>query len=88
MIDAQKYDRTISMQCPTCGGTEFESESDDDSRPVRCPACGLTATKDELIQANQEKIDAHVDEIKDELLKDVAKSLKDAFRGNKFIKLR
>jgi hypothetical protein len=88
MIDDQKYDRSISMQCPTCGGTEFESESDDDSRPIRCPACGFTTTKDELIQANQENIGAHVDEIKEQVLNDLTKSFKDAFKGNKFIKIR
>jgi len=38
--------------------------------------------------ANGENIDAHVDEIKEQLLKDVTQSLKDAFKGNKFINIK
>lgn len=88
MIEGQQYDRSISMQCPTCGGTEFEFESKDDSQPIKCPACGFTTTKDDLIEANRENIDVHVDEIKEQVLSDLTKSLKDAFKGNKFIKIR
>lgn len=91
MIDADKYGRTISLLCPTCGGTQFEYESedaDDNSQPVKCPACGFITTKAELMEANGENIDAHVDEIKKQLLKDVTQSLKDAFKGNKFIKIK
>jgi len=91
MIDADKYDRTIPLNCPTCGGTQFEFKSEDandDSQSVKCPACGFITTKAELIAANSENIDAQVDEIKEQLLKDVTQSFKDAFKGNKFIKIK
>ena len=90
MIDVDKHNLTFPLNCPTCGGTQFEYEdaSDDDSQPVSCPACGFTSTRTELIAANSENIDAQVDEIKVQLLNDVTQSFKDAFKGNKFITIK
>lgn len=89
MASSDKFDRTIPLNCPTCGGTEFEYQSDnDDTQPVKCPGCGLTTTKAELIASNSENIAAHMDEIKEQLLKDVTQSFKDAFKGNKYITIK
>lgn len=90
MIDVDKHNLTIPLNCPTCGGTQFEYEEDasDDSQPVNCLACGFTTTKAELITANSENIDAQVGEIKAQLLSDVTQSFKDAFKGNKFITIK
>ena len=91
MIDSDKYDRSLPLHCPTCGGTEFEAETDasqDDAGQIKCPSCGLTTTKDELIACNGEHIEAQIDEIKEELVKDIAKSLKDAFGGTKYLKIK
>lgn len=86
MIDESKYDRRTTLNCPTCGGTEFDQ--DDTSDVIKCAGCGLKTTKDALIEANDENVNAHVAEIGDELVKDMTKSLKDAFKGNKFIKIK
>jgi predicted RNA-binding Zn-ribbon protein involved in translation (DUF1610 family) len=86
-----KYDRSISLNCPTCGGTEFEYESesvDNDSMPIKCPSCGFTTTKSDLIAANGENIEANVEDIKEQFLKEVKQSLSDAFKGNNFFKLK
>ena len=91
MVDASKYDRTIHLNCPTCGGTEFESDSshpDDDEKIVKCPTCGYSTTQGELIAANSENIDSYVEEIKGQLAKDITKSFQAAFKGNKFIKFK
>lgn len=89
MSSSEKFDRTIPLNCPTCGGTEFEYQSEnDDTQPVKCHGCGLTTTKAELIASNSENIDAHMDEIKEQLLKDVTQSFKDAFKGNKYITIK
>jgi predicted nucleic acid-binding Zn-ribbon protein len=89
MACSDKFDRTIPLNCPTCGGTEFEYQSEnDDTQPVKCPGCGLTTTKAELIASNSENIGAHMDEIKEQLLKDVTQSFKDAFKGNKYITIK
>jgi hypothetical protein len=52
----------------------------------------LELTRDALEAANQENIDAHVEEVKREALAEaerlLKKSLSDAFRGNNFIKIK
>lgn len=63
------YDRSVSMQCPTCGCENFEREADNPH--VRCVQCGLEMTKDELRDANGGRIEAEADALKNELLKDV-----------------
>lgn len=63
------YDRSISMQCPTCGGESFEH--DDDSPHVRCMRCDLTLTKEELRDGNGTRIEDEVETLKAEILKDV-----------------
>ncbi|ODU86095.1 MAG: hypothetical protein ABT00_09065 [Bordetella sp. SCN 68-11] len=91
MIDRGKYDRTVTLHCPTCGGTDFKYEAEtahEDSALITCPSCGLTITKSDLIASNGENIDAHLDEVKAEVMQDITKSLRDAFKGNKFIKLK
>lgn len=91
MINGDKYDRTISLRCPTCGGTDFEYDVQsigDDASPVKCASCGLATTKGELIAANGESIENQLDDIKDEVAADIKKSLKEAFKGNKFIKIK
>ncbi|RYF52009.1 MAG: hypothetical protein EOO38_01620 [Cytophagaceae bacterium] len=86
MIDVGKYDRTVILNCPTCGGTQFELQDSADC--TKCAGCGLEITKDALIEANDENVAAHVDEVKEQILSDLTKSIKDAFKGNKFIKLQ
>lgn len=91
MIDSNKYNRTIQLHCPTCGGTDFSPVSQatgGDTAPIKCSSCGLTTTRSELIAANGENIAAHVDEIKREVRDDITKSLKNAFKGNKFFKIK
>lgn len=79
------------MQCPACAGTQFSSESDD-ALIVTCTNCEREITRDELRAANQENIDAHLEEVKREVQveaeRHLKKSLTDAFRGNKFIKIK
>ncbi|HDW0921670.1 TPA: hypothetical protein RK080_005116, partial [Escherichia coli] len=59
---------------------------------VRCVGCGKEFTNDDLIQENGVSIDAHVDEIKEELTKDIQKQfndmLKKAFKGSKNIRIK
>lgn len=63
------YDRSMSMQCPTCGGESFEH--DEDKPDVRCVRCGLTMTKAELREANEARIEEEVETLKAEVLSDV-----------------
>ena len=89
-----KYDRQISLLCPTCGNTEFETDdgSAEATEMVKCASCGRELTRDELIAENSENISAHTKEIGKEVTKDIAdemrKSLKKAFRGSKNIRIK
>jgi uncharacterized Zn finger protein (UPF0148 family) len=73
------YSRPVSMQCSTCGGTQFEF--DEDGGPVRCTSCDrVYATKDELIAENGVRIESQVEEMKSDVLKDVRKDLSTMFK--------
>lgn len=63
------YDRSMSLQCPTCGGESFEHA--DVKIDVRCVRCDRVMTKDELREANGARIEAEVDALKAEVMKDV-----------------
>lgn len=89
-----KYDRNVTLYCPTCGSTQFETNEGTRASDthLRCLSCNRELTEDELIQGNADNIQAHVDEIGQDVLSDVAedmrKSLKSAFRGSKNFRIR
>lgn len=92
-MDANKYTRSINLMCPTCGGTEFAMDGEGENIvSARCVSCDRILTADELMRENGELIEANVDEMKDELLKDATRELRDglksAFLGSKNIKFR
>lgn len=88
-MDSNKYSRTIEMHCPTCGGTEFKSdEAAGAESPVTCTSCGLQLTRDDLREANGQNIAAHVDEVKKEVVQDIRKAFRDAFKGNKSFRIK
>ena len=77
-LNPEKYKRNISLLCPVCGNPEMEHA--EDYEIVKCTDCGKELTKDELIQENGSSIDAHVNEIKKEVSKDIQKQLGDIFK--------
>lgn len=93
-MKSAKYDRRISLLCPTCGSSQFEFDEgvDEAIEMLKCASCGRELTKDELIQENSENISEHAKEIGQEVVKDFAedmrKSLKKAFRGSKNIRIK
>lgn len=93
-MDANKYNREVGMQCPTCGGAEFKFDEDhtDNADLVECTGCGLKISRAELVEANSENIDAQVEEIADAAVKDVADELMDTlkrtFADSRNIKIR
>lgn len=94
MIESEKYDRNISLLCPTCGATHFEYESGENEaiEIVKCASCGRVLTKDELLNENSENIQEHVSEITEQATKDIVKefqdSLKKAFSGNSNVRIK
>lgn len=89
-MDSDKYTRSVTMICPTCAHKDFVHR--DDSETLRCTSCDRTFTRDELIRENGKIIDAETAEMKDEVLADVKKEMKDmlrkAFKGSKSIKFK
>lgn len=89
-----KYDRNVSLHCPTCGGTQFEYDDgiNDAHKSVHCISCDREMTKDELIHENSENIEEHLSEIgkkvRDDFAKEMRKRLMKAFKGNKNIKFK
>ena len=74
---AADYNRSVSLVCPTCGNEEFEH---DEVSPIcECSDCGLQISHDDLKEANSDRIEAAVEEMKADVMDDVQKRLKKAF---------
>ena len=86
-MDASKYNRSVTLLCPTCGNTEFAHE-ENSSELVRCASCGREFTKDDLIRENSENISIGVEEMKQQVVKDITKEFKSALQGIKGLKIR
>ncbi|MBH3372437.1 hypothetical protein ACIF81_07360 [Pseudomonas juntendi] len=90
-MNVDKYARSVTLNCPTCGGTSFESESNE-SLEVTCIGCARTLTRDELRRENEENIQEHLNEMKKDVMKDVAgdlrKQLQKAFKCSKGFRLK
>lgn len=93
-MEAEKYNRSVTILCPTCGCSQFSVVSPDsvESELKKCSSCGREISCDELIQENSENIDKHTNEMSKEAIKDIEKELEkefaSAFKGNKFIKIK
>ena len=80
--------RNVTLYCPICGNDQFscaEVEIDDlsdapDDTKIQCADCKHILTKAELIEANQDVINANIEEVKQDLLKDLEKKLKKMFK--------
>jgi DNA-directed RNA polymerase subunit RPC12/RpoP len=72
------YSRSVSAQCSTCGGTDFEFENEDD--PIRCVGCDRIYLREELVRENDEQIDRVVENMKSEIIADVHKDFKKMFK--------
>lgn len=93
-FNTEKYNRSVSLLCPTCGGSQFSH--DDADAPahslLKCETCGLEISKDDLVRANSENVDEHVKEIGKEVVEDIEKELRDslkkAFGGSKNFRIK
>ena len=82
------YKRTITLLCPLCGNDQFESldveEGEELDAPdtirFKCSDCKSIFTKAELIENNNESIESSIDEVKEEVIKDLEKKLKELFK--------
>lgn len=91
-MDTNKYNKSVSLLCATCGCADFSYDTEADTGPITCTSCGRIFTKDELIRENSESIELHTNEIKNQISKDLSdhlrKSIKKAFSDNKNIRIK
>ena len=80
--------RKVTLYCSVCGNDQFstlDEEIDDlmeapDSTKIKCSDCGRVFTKAELIEENQNVINANIEDIKNEAMKELEKELAKAFK--------
>lgn len=89
----ENYDRKIELRCVVCGSTS-DFEYNDDKSYIKCKKCNREyfGGYDELVKLNEEHIQEEINDFKTEVKEDIEKqlidSLKKAFKGNKYIKLK
>ncbi len=93
-MNSENYSKSISLQCPTCGCSDFSYDEgvDETIQIMTCASCGRELNKDELILENSENITEHLHETKSEIVNDITdelrKSLKKAFSNSKNIRFK
>lgn len=78
----------ISMKCFVCGNDQFSTvdkkihdmlEAPDDTE-VKCSDCRRIITKEQLIEENNHIIEANVEDLKKEAIKEMEKEVKGMFK--------
>lgn len=78
--------RKVKMYCNVCGGDQFSTLDDDieflkdapDTTKMKCADCGKVFTKAELIEENEAVINASIEEMQDEVMKELNQKLRKA----------
>ena len=80
--------RNVTLFCSVCGNDQFSTldegiddlmEAPDDTK-IKCSDCGSVFTKAELIEENQDVINANIEDIKNEAMKEIEKELSKALK--------
>lgn len=80
--------RKVTLYCSVCGNDQFSTLDDGiddlmeapDSTKIKCSDCGRVFTKAELIEENQNVINANIEDIKNEAMKELEKKLAKALK--------
>ncbi len=84
----ENVEKKIKLICPVCGNDQFSSldipieELKDglETNRVQCSDCRNIFTKEELINENQWRIDNEIEQIKDDITKQLDKEIKKMLR--------
>ena len=85
-MDINIGNRKIQLICPTCGCENFiclnedNSENLDNKTKYRCALCNRLFTKEEILEANQERIYAEVELLGEEYISEFIKDLAKIFK--------
>lgn len=80
--------RSVEIICQTCAGTQFSHDPENLDVPMMCVGCGRVYTREELLAENGERLELEMDDIKKEMLDYARTRFRDAFRGNKYFKVK
>lgn len=75
--------KNVTLYCDICGNDQFSTIDNLDCElqdalgetKIKCSDCGKIFTKDELIELNQEVINANIEDVKKEAIKEFEKNL-------------
>lgn len=85
----QIEDRIVELVCPLCHGKEFSTiDGKHENDYMYCANCGTEFFRQDLIDANSDKIDATIKEMQDEAIDAAMKEITNAFHGKKKIKIK
>ena len=80
-------EKNVEVPCPVCGNKLLENLnegvgdlSDDECYRYECANCKRIFTKKELLDENKELLDATIEEMENDTIKEVLKELKKLFR--------
>lgn len=89
----ESYNVSIRLRCIVCG-SDTDFECNEDKSYIKCKKCNreYRGGYDELVELNEslisEEIEATKQVIANDAKEEILKSLKTAFRGNKYIKIK
>lgn len=83
----KEYSKNVKLFCPLCGNDQFSTldqtndllNASDDTR-IQCSDCKSIYTKAQLIKENEHIINANMEEVKNEVMKDLEKEIKKMFK--------
>jgi uncharacterized Zn finger protein (UPF0148 family) len=73
------YSRSLTLVCSVCGNSSFDFDTADGS--ILCATCErIYPSKDDLIAENGTRVDHGMDEMKNEVVKDIKKTFSKLFK--------
>ena len=87
------YSYSIQLRCVVCGSEDYFDYNEDKSY-IKCTNCGKEyfGGYDELVACDQDQIEEvkeiATEKVGNDLQQELNKMLKDAFKGNKYIKFK
>jgi ribosomal protein L37AE/L43A len=89
----KNYDKSIRLRCVVCG-SDSDFECSEDKVYIKCNKCNreYKGGYNELVELNKALIDDEIEKTTEEITFDVQTEietmLKDAFKGNKYFKVK
>jgi uncharacterized Zn finger protein len=77
----------ITMKCSVCGNDQFSAVNEDledvqdapDETEIMCSDCGKVTTKEQILSENSYLIEANIEDLKKDFVKQLEKDLKKRF---------